>query len=415
MEDSAPVVVVGAGMVGVSCALYLQRSGCNVLLIDRDKPGSGATYGNACTISRYGCIPINQPTLPGKLPKLLLRKNQPLAVSWTYLPRMIPWLWQFLNHCRRNRSLQIAQSLASLLRYAEGAALSLFNSAHTQRLLKRQGLLSVYSSTRNYNIDEPNRHLRQQLLGHDLIELNRGEISELEPALSERYQHGYLYSQCLHLLDPQQMSQQLVEEFCHAGGEFISDDITTIGAPSADRLQLSGEQTVYNASQIVIAAGAWSRRFLTTPLESLPLDTERGYHVLFPDDGSTINRVIGLVDEGFFMAPMAHGLRAAGTVELAGLDAPANSKRTHYIETQTRLALPILGRSTSTWLGFRPTLPDSLPVIGRSRQLPNVIFAFGHQHLGITLAGITGQLVSEIATGRTPSIDLAPFDSARFA
>ena len=112
---------------------------------------------------------------------------------------------------------------------------------------------------------------------------------------------------------------------------------------------------------------------------------------------------------------MAHGLRAAGTVELAGLDAPANSTRTHYIETQTRLALPTLGRSTSTWLGFRPTLPDSLPVIGRSRQLPNVIFAFGHQHLGITLAGITGQLVSVIATGRTPSIDLAPFDSARFA
>lgn len=414
MENSDPIVVIGAGMVGVSCALHLQRTGCRVILIERNTPGSGTTYGNACTIARFGCIPINQPQLLRQLPRLLLGRRQPLSVSWSYLPKMIPWLWQFLRHCQPHHSRAISQALASLLRHAEDEALELFRAARAEHLLARQGFLSVYSTTLSYQNDQTNRQLRQQLLGNDLVELDQGEIDELEPALAGCFPHGYVYSQGFHLMDPQQMTQEMVEQFCRDGGTLICDDLHRIEHESKDQLKLSGKQATYTASQVVIAAGAWSGHFLGDTLESLPLDTERGYHVLFPDDGQIISHVIGLPDAGFFLVPMAHGLRAAGTVELAGLNAPSNPERIHYIEGQARLALPTLGRSSDTWLGFRPTLPDSLPVIGRSRHLRNVIFAFGHHHLGLTLAGITGRLVSEIATGAPPSVDLTPFDGARF-
>jgi D-amino-acid dehydrogenase len=224
-----------------------------------------------------------------------------------------------------------------------------------------------------------------------------------------------LYPNGFTILDPKQMTSRMVDHLCQTGGHFIKGEVSAMEAQSADGVAFKVNGSRHHYEQAVLAGGAWSMQIAKGGCEELPLDTERGYHVLFPESGELLNRPVGFADAGFYMTPMCQGLRAAGTVELGGLNAAPNPERLSYIERRVRGALPDVGPVSDTWLGFRPTLPDSLPVIGRSKQNPNLIFAFGHHHLGLTLGGITGKLVGEIAVGATPSLDVTPFRPDRFS
>ncbi|HCX88760.1 MAG TPA: amino acid dehydrogenase, partial [Gammaproteobacteria bacterium] len=207
---------------------------------------------------------------------------------------------------------------------------------------------------------------------------------------------------------------QLANRFAEDGGEIVCDRVQSIEPAGLDqvRVGMPGNSRVFNNA--VIAAGAWSTRIEGSVMDRLPLDTERGYHVMFPDDAPLLTRPVGLADAGLYLSPLGGGLRAAGTVELAGLDAKPNPRRLDYIENAARRALPALSRRGDTWLGFRPTLPDSLPVIGRSSKHPSVIYAFGHHHIGLTLGGITGKLVQQIIDREDPIVDPTPYAAQRF-
>lgn len=411
--DATQKLVIGAGMVGSSCALYLQRAGHNVTLIDPNPPGSQTSYGNAATIATYACIPVNHPKLLKSLPSLIAGSEQPLSISPGYALTILPWLFSFLRHCRRDRVDQTIAALGALLRHAEETSLTLFESADAMDLIRRNGTLYLFSDVEKRIAAQSDISLRREQ-GMSISEVKADEVSDLEPALAPIFAGGVLYNDGFQLRDPQQVISRMVKRFAEDGGEVIRDRVQSIEPATLDqvRVHLPGNTRVFK--DVVVAAGAWSTRIKGSVMDRLPLDTERGYHVMFPDDASVLSRPVGLADAGFYLSPVTGGLRAAGTVELAGLDAKPNPRRLDYLERVARRALPGLHQRGDTWLGFRPTLPDALPVISRSSKHPSVVYAFGHQHVGLTLGGITGRLVQQIIDRENPIVDLTPYRAQRF-
>ncbi len=413
MKQSPCVLVIGAGMVGTCCALYLQQAGHHVTLVDSGQPGSGASYGNAATFATYGCIPVNHPKLLSELPALMSGADQPLSISLPYVPRMLPWLIRFLCHCKRERVDHTIRALASLLAHAEDASLPLFRAAGAMDLIKRNGTMYLYSSEKALAAAKEDIERRRQH-GVAITDLKAEQALELEPALAPVFAGGILYNDGFHLHDPQQMVSRLAKRFVADGGQLMQGEVKMIEALTSNRLNVRTQETDLQAQHVVIAAGAWSTQIASPLIEPLPLDTERGYHVMFPQDATLLTRPVGMADAGLYLSPLADGLRAAGTVELAGLHRPQNPRRLDYIERCVRRALPQAGQRGDTWLGFRPTLPDSLPVIGRSTRHSSLIYAFGHHHIGLTLGGITGRLVQQIIDDEAPVIDLTPYRPQRF-
>jgi len=409
------VVVVGAGMVGVSAALWLQESGHVVTLIDRGAPGHGASYGNAGIFATYGCIPINAPRRIVDAPSMLLDPASPLSIQWSYLPRFLPWALRFLSACRPGRVRATVRALAAILARAEEGFRPLARRAGLESLLGSAGALYIYESDESWRRDRGNRE-RRRAHGVASRDLDPSEVYELEPALAHVVHRGVHLEDVFFLRNPHAVVDGLARAFVQCGGRLRHAEVRTIGSgvPGLLEVAISGERIL--ADRVVVASGAWSKRLLGRLAERIPLDTERGYHVVFPGGASLLNRPVAPVEGGFFMTPMEGGLRAAGTVEFAGLDAPPRAARTEALAAAARRLLPDLGDPAERWLGFRPTLPDALPAIGPLPADPRILCAFGHQHLGMTLGGITGKLIAELVDGtEPPSVDLTPFLPARFA
>ena len=327
---------------------------------------------------------------------------------------MLPWLLSFLRHCRRTEVNHIIRALGVLLAHAEDAAMTLFRSADALNLIRRNGTIYLYSSEKSLAgaQDDIKRRRRQ---GVAITELDISDIQDLEPQLASVFAGGIFYDDGFQLLDPQQIILKMVEKFAADGGQVLREKVTSLARNDSGDIQVIGGSRSISARQVVLAAGAQSQTIRSGLIDPLPLDTERGYHVMFPDSATLLNRPVGLADAGLYLSPLNLGLRAAGTVELAGLNAPPNPARLAYIERWVHRVLPQVGQRGDTWLGFRPTLPDSLPVIGRSSRHPGLVYAFGHHHIGITLGGITGKLVQQIIDGHPPTVDLTPYRPERFA
>ena len=416
-EGSKPqrVVVIGAGMVGVSAALWLQESGHEVTLVDRGDPGRGTSFGNAGIFATYACIPINSPRRIVDTPSMLFDPASPLSIQWSYLPRFLPWALRFLSACRPGRVRATVAALGAILAQAEEGFRPLARRAGIESLLGPAGALYVYESEESWRRDRRNRE-RRRACGVTMRELDPSEVYELEPALANVVHRGIHLEDVFYLRNPHAVVDRLARAFVQWGGRLRRADVRSIGNGLPGLLEVVSAGERLAADRVVIAAGSWSKRILGRLAEHIPLDTERGYHVMFPEAGSLLRRPVAPVDGGFFMTPMEGGLRAAGTVEFAGLDAPPRPARSEAIAAAARRLLPDLGEPAESWLGFRPTLPDSLPAIGPLPSDPRILCAFGHQHLGMTLGGITGKLVAELVDGtKPPSVDLTPFRPDRFA
>ena len=413
-EDIFDIAVVGAGMVGTSCALWLQRSGHRVALIDRTAPGNGTSFGNAGAFATYACAPINDPSLPRRLPGLMFSRESPLTIDWAYAPRMLPWLIRFLRNCSRDRVDAITAAIASLVHQAEAGAFPLFKASGADALLHSRGALYVCDS------DEAFRRVQSEIAvrranGIETEILSPDEVGQLEPHLAKIYTHGLYFPNPHQYIDPRGAVQAMADHFAANGGAMIETEVSGITKAPDGTLELKSSGQSIRCRQMVLAAGAFSRRLFGGLIEPLPLETERGYHVVFPGHEGLINRPLGFTEGGFLMTPMSYGLRAAGTVELGGLSERRRRANIDYLTRQAQRLLPDLPETPeSTWVGHRPTLPDSLPVIGRSERTPEIIFAFGHQHLGMTLGGITGKLVAHIVDGTEPPVDMAPYSPGRF-
>jgi glycine/D-amino acid oxidase-like deaminating enzyme len=412
------VAVVGAGVVGLAVALRLATAGREVMLIDRDEPGSGASVGNAGTLATYACVPVGNPGMLRNLPRLLLDGDSPLSLRWAALPALAPWLLRLLRQSTPRRARANALALAGLLSEAQAAWEELAAEAEVATLLCRNGCLYLFRGAKDFN-DKAWDHMLRAELGVRQQILSSAELAALEPALPPIAGRAVLFPDAVHVIDPAELIQGLRREAERRGAVFHRAEVTGLDLQPDGRIRLSGSGLSDSgrsllARTVVVAAGAWSRRLALQTGDDVPLDTERGYHLEFAMPVPLVSRPVSPVELGLYLTPMRGRLRVAGTVELGGLRAPANRRRLAFLHRGARQLFPGLGEPSSDWLGFRPSLPDSLPVIGRARLARNVIYAFGHGHLGLTLAAITGRLVAGLLDGRENSGRLAPFAASRF-
>ncbi|MEH6494518.1 MAG: FAD-binding oxidoreductase [Pseudomonas marincola] len=408
------VAVVGAGMVGISCALWLQKSGKNVCLLDRGAPGESTASGSACTFANYACIPINSPSLPLQAPGMILRKNSPLSIKWRTIHQMIPWLAQFLANCRPSKVTHIIDSLSVLLSHAEEGLMPLIEDADARDLIQRRGCLYLYNTEKGYEAAQSDIFARRER-GVSLQEVSPHEIHDLEPSLQPIFHKGVLFDEAFQFLFPGKLIERLVENFVANGGTVIRGDVKSIDPVGSDEVRLRYGDNDLLASKVVVATGAHSKALLPTLSSQMPLDTERGYHLMLDAKNTSLNRPVGWAEKGFYMTPLEQQIRISGTVELGGLDAEYTQNLLTYLEQTARQALPDLGPMESRWLGFRPSMPDALPVIGQSPSSRNIILAFGHQHVGLTLGGITGKIVASIVQGEEIPFDILPYSPQRFS
>lgn len=408
--DRLSVAVVGAGVVGVCSALWLQRSGHQVTLLDRDEPGTGASYGNACTIADYGCIPVNSPSLPKQLPSLLWSANSPLRLDPGYVLRHPVWMLQFLRNCSRQRVDRIIEALGSILAGTGHGLDPLIKDCSAGHLFKRNGCAYIYSTQEAFKSGLP-AHEKRAEQGATFEILDANKIKQLEPGLTLDAKGGVLFNDARHVISPKSLVDQFFNHFIRTGGTFRRSGVSDV--QTGCRIVFEGGENL-TADRVVIAAGAHSCRIRGAGLEDLPLDTERGYHVQYTGQQALLQRPIAWAEAGFYATPTSHGLRLAGTVEIAGLDKPPTEARLEFLRRCARQMFSLGETEEQTWLGFRPTFPDALPVIGHSTMSRDILLAFGHQHIGLTLAGITGRLISELVDGQSTSIDVSPFSSARF-
>ena len=407
------IAVIGAGIVGICSAYFLQKSGYKVTLFDHKEPGSMTSFGHACTFADYACIPVNSPTIFKDLPSMLLKQDGPLSIDFGYILKNLPWAFSFLQNCKKNRVEYIATALANFLSYSRLTYDQLFKEVDVSKYINNNETLYLYKTQKEFQAARYSINLRKKN-GVKIQELNSAEIMEMEPNIAPLYYCGLIFKGSRYTVNPIKVSKKIFESFLNKGGSFLNKKITAINNTKI-AIEIFSENNTFNFDNIIISAGSWSKELALMIGDKFPLDTERGYHVLFENNNKLINRPIGWSQSGFYIIQIEEGIRAAGTVEIAGLHKKANPKRLSMIEKEARKLLPMLGNMKSTWLGFRPTLPDAMPIIGQSEKNKKVFYAFGHQHIGWTLGAVTGKVIKELVQGRKPNIDISAFSPKRFS
>lgn len=408
------VLIAGAGIVGVASALWAQQRGLSVALADQNDPGSGASFGNAGAIATYGCVPVNNPALLRELPSLLASKSAPLRIDWLYAARNLPWMLSFLRNCTPERVARITGALAELLARTEAGLSPLVEAAGAEDLFVSNDFIYAWQTEKAYQASHAST-TRRERHGVQMERLTGHDIAALEPGVAMTFHSGVRFTGGRHVVNPQALVTRLFDRFIADGGTYLNSNVASV-TPQHTNVQAELQNgDVIAAKQLVVAAGAHSRSIRGSGAEDLPLGVERGYHVMFADHAHRVTRPVAWAEGAFYATPMDHGLRLAGTVELDDLDAPSNPARTQALTNRARIMFgEEIGEPTSTWLGLRPTMPDSLPVIGQSHRSDRILFAFGHQHLGLTLGGITGRVIADLAQNRTPNFDISAYAPNRF-
>ena len=406
------IAVVGAGIVGICSAYFLKKSGFQVTLIDKEKPGTMTSFGHACSFADYANVPVNYPGLLWDIPSMLLRKDGPLAVDFFYIIKNLPWAINFLKNCRKEKVDEIATSLTNLLKHSQLSYDEIFKDVNVKEFISHEENLYLFDTKKSFenyeyaNIIRKNNNVKVR-------NLNKDEVKELEPNIADVYYSGQVFTGSRHTTNPLAISNKIFDKFIELGGIYINQHVKNL-IQNEKNIELLMEDKKIKFDKIIICAGAWSNQIANMLGDKFPLDTERGYHILFETNEKLINRPVAWSESGFYLIQIHNGVRAAGTVEIAGLNKSPNKKRLNMIERQSRKVLPQLGKVQSTWMGRRPTLPDSLPIIANSQKNNNIIYAFGHQHVGWTLGAVTGKIIDSLSRDQIPNIDISAYSPSRF-
>lgn len=403
-------IVIGAGVVGLSAALALQARGLAVTVIDREGPAAGASAGNAGAFAFTDILPLASPGIVRQAPKWLLDPLGPLSVPPAYALRIAPWMFRFWRACSPARVAASTAAQTALMDLSKAELEPFLAATGTLPMLRKNGNLQVYEGEAEFRASLPGWAAREAH-GIDFRHMTADDIPAIQPGLDRRFTHGTFTPGWYSIADPKLYTLALAERFRAGGGRIFLSEAVAIGGGEV-RLASGGSMT---ASHVVVAAGAFSHRLARTLGETIPLETERGYNTTLPPDAFDLRTQITFGGHGFVITPLSTGIRVGGAVELGGLDLPPNYKRSEAMLRKAQSFLPGLKPEGGVqWMGFRPSLPDSLPAIGRARATPSVIYAFGHGHLGLTQSAGTARLVADLVTGRKPAIDLAPFLPQRF-
>lgn len=406
------VAVIGAGIVGASSAVFLQNAGHRVTLWDPRGPAGGASYGNAGIIEASSCLPIATPGILREIPSMLMDKDGPVIIRPGYFPKALPWLIRLVLATRWSKIEKTAQALLSLSRNAIAAYDDLLRIVPVADTIHDVGRLTVYSTEAGFAGGADSRRFAMEH-GMTLDVLDPAAIHDLEPHLAPKFSRGVLQPHSRFVSNPKRLVEACVDHVLAHGGELRPVAVTRIESRDGG-CTIVTESGAHSFDAVVVACGAWSEPLCESLSLSVPLESERGYHLLLPQPEKTLNRPTLWAEHYINLCPMEEGLRMTVGVEYAGRDAAPDYGRAHRLLVHARAMLPSLAdEPKSEWLGLRPSLPDSLPVLGPAPGHPNVILAFGHNHIGLTLGPATGQIVADLVSGRKPAMDLAPFASTR--
>ena len=406
--------IVGAGIQGISNALFLQKKGFNVTIFDREDPGSPvASYGNAGHFSPYASLSLNRTDVLADVPAMLLNSNGPLALKWNYVPKMIPWFLKFIKNCTTKNMMHTAKYMHQILDLALPAYDELFEDIDVSGLVESKGIIYFWTN-KDLKSRELEIKIRDQLGVKQKI-LTPHEIHDLEPHIKQIYHAGILYSNARHATNPKKILLKLFDLFLKKGGIFKRQNVKSISFSDDEKPIIKTELNFYRFDKSVIACGAFSKQLTDQTNEKIPLDTERGYHIHFKGHDHLLSRPVIFLNRGFGITPMEQGLRVVGTVEFGGLNNPPSKKRIKNLINNAKYLFPNLSNHEDEWLGFRPTLPDFLPVIGPSKKYKNLFYSFGHHHLGWTLGAISGKIISGMIAEEKTNLDLSPYSSQRFS
>ncbi|MDK4740470.1 FAD-dependent oxidoreductase [Rhizobium sp. CNPSo 3464] len=409
------VTIIGGGIIGVCTAIALQNEGFSVELVDRGIATEGASYGNCGLLAVGEVVPISKPGVITKIPKWLLDPESPLFVRPKDMITQMPWLLRFLWSGRRKRVLEIAKAMAPLTHRAEDDYKALFAQVGISDNLVPAENITAFNSKADYEADQFSWDLRRQH-GFNHRFLTGEELRSLEPALDGPISCGVLLEGWLQFSDPGLVQQRLTKFYVSRGGKLRTASVERIetDGKKAVAVHLAGGERL-QVRCLAICAGAWSGKLVRHLGIKVPIAALQGYHHHLPKPGVTLNRAVLYANGGFVLTPMESGLRIGGTIEVAGVDPRPNFERANIIARKAVGILPGLDISGGQqWMGPRPFMPDTLPVIDRAPNHDNVILAFGHGQVGMTLGATTGRIVSDLIAGRTPGLDLSPYRSTRF-
>jgi D-amino-acid dehydrogenase len=378
----------------------------------------GASFGNGGLFSASSVVPVAMPGTLHKVPGWLLDSEGPLTIRWSYLPKMIPWLLRFVAASAPQRVEAQARALRTLLKDSLDNYAPIVRDAGAHDLVRKQGMLYLYGSDASWRSDARAMDLRRRN-GVAIEEIEGRALAEREPDLGPGFKRARFIAENGYTTNPLRLVQMLAQHVVARGGRIIQERVVGFDDNQKAITAVRTEQNSYLVKAVVVAAGAWSKPLAAQLGDDVPLDTERGYHAIVKDPEKTLRTPAIFVDGSFGITPMETGLRLVGTVELAGLGAPPNWARADVLLKQGQRILPgLLADNDESrvrcWLGFRPSLPDSLPVIGPSSRFGNAFYAFGHGHIGMCGASTTGRILSELISEKKACIDIAPFSARRF-
>lgn len=414
MSAGHPTVVIGAGIVGVSTAIWLRRAGREVTLIDRGAPGQGTSYGNAGVLANCSVVPVTTPGLIRKGPKLALDPNFPLFIRWSYLPKLLPWLIKYLGHANDTDTRRIARGLTSIVGDGVEQHVALAAGTRAADWIAQSDYTFAYTDRAAFEADSYVWNLRREAgFSPDLIE--GVNVAEYEPNLGPEIgclavmkDHGFIR-------DPGGYVAALAEEFQALGGEWHQADVRDFTFEGDRVVAVETTTGSVPCDEVVLAAGVWSKPLMKRLGLTIPIETERGYHIVYKNAENAPQMPIMVASGKFVATPMAEGLRCAGVVEFGGLEAGPSKAPLALLRKQVKQAFPKLKAAEEVeWQGHRPAPSDSLPLIGQVRQT-GVYVGFGHHHIGLTGGPKTGRLIAQMMTGQRPNMDMSPYDPARFA
>ncbi|MGN8153976.1 NAD(P)/FAD-dependent oxidoreductase [Agrobacterium sp. 22094] len=409
------VLVIGTGIVGVMSALYLQKEGKSVTLLERGEIARGASAGNAGILAFPEIIPMPAPGIMKKAPKWLIDPLGPLSVPPAYAHKIAPWLWRFwkassprmFEHGMRVQTRMMALAASEMQHVAAMPELSSF--------ISNTGTLDLYDTSASF--DASSHHWDEKAkAGFVFSKIGRTEIDELQPGIASQFKHAVYTPSGLQVSDPHEFTKAIAELVIARGASFRKGEAVKIEAVGESTIVTLANGDKIDADKVILAAGAWSKPLAASLGNDVPLETERGYNTTLPAGSFDLKRQIYFNDHAFVVTPLSSGVRVGGAVELGGLDLPPNFRRSEAMLKKASRFLPGLKtEGGQQWMGFRPSLPDSLPVIGPSRAARSVIYAFGHGHLGLTQSAATARLVTELVCERDTSIPVDPFRANRFS
>tara|TARA_B100000795_G_scaffold203559_1_gene157174 strand:+ start:917 stop:2155 length:1239 start_codon:yes stop_codon:yes gene_type:complete len=409
----ADIVILGGGVIGLSIALKMLNSGREVILIDPQEPGTGTSYGNAGTIAEYAVLPVGTPEIIKKLPSLLFNKNSPISIKRSEILTLAPWLIRFLYQSAPKQAAKNAQAITNLLANSRFRWEELAGQINGESLLSSNGNIYLYKSDSSYESGLKDINNRRKY-GLNAEMLNPSELNKLEPNLNFSEGGASYFPDGAYMSDPGKMIKLLLDINIKKGCQVFKHAANKIVRTSQGVKVILDDKSQIISKHLVISAGAYSKSFAKQVGDFIPLVAERGYHVEYEMKKPLLNRPCCSVEDGFYMSPLTGRLRVAGTVELGGLSPEISKHRIKHLERGALSFFPNLGKPSREWLGFRPSIPDSKPVISQSSKGNDIIYAFGHGHIGLTLAPVTAEIVESIITKSKPKLPISEFSVQRF-